>query len=904
MIKLLELKRAIVEKRGLMRGMDFDLEVSNAQTNEQYTDDDMMIPKNTAVVVRRVPASGGAPGLLARLDGSATGRLHGGARPIEVPVREMPTDPRRRPQQQQQQQHAPQHDEPAANKTWEATRVPATAPDDTAAVLANVMGAVDEFRPRGPSNKRQLPRGQQPPRGQQLPSSYVCHRCGKPGHFIRDCPENAAGPNGGGRQQHQGVAGVPRVFWKPAGGDLKDGEQPKYDGIQPSTSRFETLVKRGVGSAPDDAARVREAASADKPPNHLVCPVCTKLFLDAVVLPCCGEAACDDCARTALMATGECPLCQRHVTADQLIPNKRLRAAVDKHLVDWVELDRRRRIDQAALENAAAAASSSIAGLPTDKQGAPDAVLDLGGHSSSLDEAKSADEQRWIRQSSFGAGAEDDFGGDVFSPQPKQESAPAAAGATEISSTDDLRAANALAAAADQPPPRPPDDAYRALPPPPPPRPIPLGPAPPYGLYPPPYYDYRGPPRPPYAHQPPWPVEPPGMPRIAYQPRPPVWGPPEHPPPPMDRRRDDYDRYDPAPPDRRRDDYDRYAPPPRRRRDDDTWSERSTNESNKRRRPMAQLRENDDEENSNNYGILDKVVTYDRFLEIWRAESRKQLSPRYNHHQKFRRQDNGDDEDDDNDDGRSTKKRRPRDDDFGDDGTPVKTSRRAADDRRDDARRDDHRDDVRRDDDDDADRRRPRRRYRDDEDLDRRTSADHGNEIRIGCHKPSPPRDDNVEGPLADNDMPDAGDDDDRRGDLDEIGRDDARRIREDDTDMDYDDRRRNEDEFGGEDDDRRPDDDDGGREDDRHRGEDDLGLDEDDRRNEDDTGLDDVDRRSEDDVGLNDEEGRDINDIVPDEEYDEDGDRGVERVAQYNDDDVAPDDAVPDADDAIQDYE
>ncbi|EGB06189.1 hypothetical protein AURANDRAFT_29666, partial [Aureococcus anophagefferens] len=59
MIKLLELKRAIVEKLKLDRAhMDFDLAVSNAQTKEAYGDDNMMVPKNTSVVVRRVPATG------------------------------------------------------------------------------------------------------------------------------------------------------------------------------------------------------------------------------------------------------------------------------------------------------------------------------------------------------------------------------------------------------------------------------------------------------------------------------------------------------------------------------------------------------------------------------------------------------------------------------------------------------------------------------------------------------------------------------------------------------------------------------------------------------------------------------------------------------------------------------
>ena len=71
MIKLLELKRAIVEKRNLDKGTsDFDLRISNAQTDEVYESDDVMVPKNTSVVVRRVPCTA-ETGLLAKLEGGA-----------------------------------------------------------------------------------------------------------------------------------------------------------------------------------------------------------------------------------------------------------------------------------------------------------------------------------------------------------------------------------------------------------------------------------------------------------------------------------------------------------------------------------------------------------------------------------------------------------------------------------------------------------------------------------------------------------------------------------------------------------------------------------------------------------------------------------------------------------------
>ena len=55
-MRLLDLKYAIVEINKLEKGMDFDLIVTNADTNEIYRDDKFHVPRNTRVVVKRAPA--------------------------------------------------------------------------------------------------------------------------------------------------------------------------------------------------------------------------------------------------------------------------------------------------------------------------------------------------------------------------------------------------------------------------------------------------------------------------------------------------------------------------------------------------------------------------------------------------------------------------------------------------------------------------------------------------------------------------------------------------------------------------------------------------------------------------------------------------------------------------------
>lgn len=54
-ISLADLKRSIITQKKFGKNSDFDLEVTNAQTKEEYKDEMTMIPKNSSVVVRRIP---------------------------------------------------------------------------------------------------------------------------------------------------------------------------------------------------------------------------------------------------------------------------------------------------------------------------------------------------------------------------------------------------------------------------------------------------------------------------------------------------------------------------------------------------------------------------------------------------------------------------------------------------------------------------------------------------------------------------------------------------------------------------------------------------------------------------------------------------------------------------------
>ena len=66
-IKLIDLKRAVLEKKDLKTGLDFDLRVVDAENASiKFEGDDTAVPRNTAVVVKRVPVAVGT-GIIARL---------------------------------------------------------------------------------------------------------------------------------------------------------------------------------------------------------------------------------------------------------------------------------------------------------------------------------------------------------------------------------------------------------------------------------------------------------------------------------------------------------------------------------------------------------------------------------------------------------------------------------------------------------------------------------------------------------------------------------------------------------------------------------------------------------------------------------------------------------------------
>uniref|UniRef100_A0A3B4Z4Y0 RB binding protein 6, ubiquitin ligase n=1 Tax=Seriola lalandi dorsalis TaxID=1841481 RepID=A0A3B4Z4Y0_SERLL len=158
------------------------------------------------------------------------------------------------------------------------------------------------------------------------PAHYTCFRCGKAGHYIRQCPMFS------NRDDHYPVRiskGIPQSFMVKAEPGTKGamltstGEYaiPAIDAEAYAQGKKERppFVPHDQSSSEDDS---------DPIPDELLCPICNDLMTDAVVIPCCGNSYCDDCIRTALLDSEEhiCFTCkQSDVSPDNLIANKFLR---------------------------------------------------------------------------------------------------------------------------------------------------------------------------------------------------------------------------------------------------------------------------------------------------------------------------------------------------------------------------------------------------------------------------------------------------------------------------------------------------------------------------------------------------------------------------------------------------
>ncbi|KAF1379277.1 hypothetical protein PFLUV_G00174410 [Perca fluviatilis] len=299
-VTLRDLKRQIMGREKLRAG-DCDLQITNAQNKEEYTDDESSIPKGSSVIVRRIPIIGGKSGSSKTRNVERSDVQHHAFGAYKA-------------MDDQNSSRAV----PFFSKMQNLADVDASE-EDKIKVMMN-QSTYDSMN----YNKKF---------GTALPANYTCYRCGNTGHHIRNCPTSGDKISEAPLKIKKST-GIPRSF-------MVEVDDPNIKGAMLTNSgRYAIPTIDAEAYAIGKKERppfgpqeeTKSEGEEDPVPEELLCLICHDLLSDAVVIPCCGNSYCDDCIRTALLDSEEhvCPTCsQSDVSPDTLIANKFLRQAVD-----------------------------------------------------------------------------------------------------------------------------------------------------------------------------------------------------------------------------------------------------------------------------------------------------------------------------------------------------------------------------------------------------------------------------------------------------------------------------------------------------------------------------------------------------------------------------------------------
>ncbi|KIX03919.1 uncharacterized protein Z518_07472 [Rhinocladiella mackenziei CBS 650.93] len=325
------LKREIITISRLGDGTDFDLKIYKENGDEEYTDDTEIIPKDSTVLARRLPASAPGKGRAARY---VSGKPPVSAKPTAAnaaskSVKTVDMDKAMTEQEKLQAmfQFTDAQWQQKQEEMAHETRVP-------------MQGGK-------PFKKANVPEGE-PPHG------YICYRCGKKGHWIQACPTNDDA-NYDNKNRIKRTTGIPRSMLK----KIDQSDIDKLDDVQRQNLMVNAEGEYVFAQADEKAwkkhlEQVKAAEAAQKKvqigdkelqDRGLECSIDKRLFVDPMKTPCCGKTYCHDCIENALLENDlTCPGCEtENISLERLEPDEDMKARIKEYEAEKAEAKRRSR---------------------------------------------------------------------------------------------------------------------------------------------------------------------------------------------------------------------------------------------------------------------------------------------------------------------------------------------------------------------------------------------------------------------------------------------------------------------------------------------------------------------------------------------------------------------------------
>lgn len=435
--RLFDIKRAIVaakrlDKTGGMQ-IEFDLSVRNAMTEEEYTDENMLLPRGTRVIVQRLPAAKGQ-GILARIARADAGMsttvtarygnqdaADGGFYTIQshkdddefVRSTNLPSQ-------------SPAEEETSEEKELAALKA-VTEKTSGSVYSSSSHAKMSQPTKVGPSALGMVPPPPSFGKPQSAPFQQHPVVSNRPNADPELREQERLAAQAG--QPKKRATGIPRTFLSisassPAEGEDRNDEEAGSGTIklQPNTIAFEALINRGGGQS-GSSGRALDLdyalkLTATEIPEHLQCGICGQVVKNAMLVPWDpeGRTTCEMCMRDGLAKNAfRCPLTGNEgVSPDDLLPNVGLRKAVDVFVKDVFEKMNEIIQAQEAEDEAEKAKEAQGAEHKKDNNFEGDS-LDKGvvlGHKGNVGPSG---HKRRRNSDDFG----DEFGGDVFDVDPE-----------------------------------------------------------------------------------------------------------------------------------------------------------------------------------------------------------------------------------------------------------------------------------------------------------------------------------------------------------------------------------------------------------------------------------------------------------------------------------------------------